>query len=150
MSNLLDLFEVVLLPLVLLAAQHLVELAAQHLVESAAQHLVESLFYAVATGVSLWSRGPARRAEARRLMRSLRRRGSDQPVTTFLNAFGCTRPLVCAGRSVVHGRARRDPLRVRPASHRRPLARVDRSSGGSWARGHGDRPATDTLTASAR
>jgi hypothetical protein len=69
MSNLLDLFDVVLLPLVLLAAQHLFELAAQH--------LFESLFYAVAAGVSLWSRDPARRAEARRLMRLLRRRRSD-------------------------------------------------------------------------
>jgi hypothetical protein len=68
MSNLLDLFDVVLL-LVLLAAQHLVELVAQH--------LVDSLFYAAAAGVSLWSRDPARRAEARRFMRLLRRRGSD-------------------------------------------------------------------------
>jgi hypothetical protein len=69
MSNLLDLLDVLLVPLVLLAAQHLIELATQH--------LVESLFSAVAAGVSMWSRDPARRAEARQLMRLLRSRGSD-------------------------------------------------------------------------
>jgi hypothetical protein len=63
MSNLHDLFDVALLPFLLLTAQR----------------LVESVLFGVAAVVSLVSRDPSRRAEARRLMRYLRNRPADEP-----------------------------------------------------------------------
>jgi hypothetical protein len=61
MSHLPDLLDATVLPVVLVAVPR----------------VVEAVVFAVAASVSLWSRNSARRAEARRLMRTIRRRSGE-------------------------------------------------------------------------